>query len=42
MEETAARLGLSRKGVYLKRQRLGIEPPVPNEVEGSESAAVGA
>jgi DNA-binding NtrC family response regulator/tetratricopeptide (TPR) repeat protein len=27
MEETAARLGLSRKGLYLKRQRLGIEPP---------------
>ena len=42
MEETAARLGLSRKGLYLKRQRLGIDPPVPNEVEGSESAAVGA
>ena len=34
MEETAARLGLSRKGLYLKRQRFGIEPP--------ESAAVGA
>jgi DNA-binding NtrC family response regulator/tetratricopeptide (TPR) repeat protein len=33
MEETAARLGLSRKGLYLKRQRFGIEPP--------ESAAVG-
>jgi DNA-binding NtrC family response regulator/tetratricopeptide (TPR) repeat protein len=32
MEETAARLGLSRKGLYLKRQRFGIEPP--------ESAAV--
>jgi DNA-binding NtrC family response regulator len=27
MEETAAKLGLSRKGLYLKRQRLGIEPP---------------
>jgi DNA-binding NtrC family response regulator len=27
MEETAARLGLSRKGLYLKRQRFGIEPP---------------
>jgi len=27
MEETAAMLGLSRKGLYLKRQRLGIEPP---------------
>ncbi|MGH9236919.1 MAG: sigma 54-interacting transcriptional regulator [Vicinamibacterales bacterium] len=34
MEETAARLGLSRKGLYLKRQRLGIEPPVPSGVEG--------
>ena len=33
MEETASKLGLSRKGLYLKRQRLGIEPP--------ESAAVG-
>jgi len=33
MEETAARLGLSRKGLYLKRQRFGIEPP--------QSAAVG-
>ena len=33
MEETAARLGLSRKGLYLKRQRLGVEPP--------ESAALG-
>ena len=33
MEETAARLGLSRKGLYLKRQRFGIEPPA--------SAAVG-
>jgi DNA-binding NtrC family response regulator len=27
MEETAAMLGLSRKGLYLKRQRLGIDPP---------------
>ena len=34
MEETAARLGLSRKGLYLKRQRFGIEPP--------ESAVVSA
>jgi DNA-binding NtrC family response regulator len=41
MEETAARLGLSRKGLYLKRQRLGIDPPAPNEVEGPESAVVG-
>jgi DNA-binding NtrC family response regulator len=29
IEETAAMLGLSRKGLYLKRQRLGIEPPAP-------------
>jgi hydrogenase-4 transcriptional activator len=48
MEETAARLGLSRKGLYLKRQRLGIEPPgpskvesAPSEVERTESAVVG-
>ena len=27
LEETATMLGLSRKGLYLKRQRLGIEPP---------------
>jgi DNA-binding NtrC family response regulator len=27
MEETATLLGLSRKGLYLKRQRFGIEPP---------------
>jgi len=27
LEETAALLGLSRKGLYLKRQRLGIAPP---------------
>ena len=27
VEETAAMLGLSRKGLYLKRQRFGIEPP---------------
>jgi DNA-binding NtrC family response regulator len=41
MEETAARLGLSRKGLYLKRQRLGVEPPAPNGVEGQEDAAIG-
>ena len=29
IEDTAAMLGLSRKGLYLKRQRLGIEPPEP-------------
>jgi DNA-binding NtrC family response regulator len=27
VEETAAMLGVSRKGLYLKRQRFGIEPP---------------
>ena len=27
MEETAAMLGLSRKGLYLKRRRYGLEPP---------------
>jgi hypothetical protein len=27
MEETAALLGLSRKGLYLKRLRFGIEAP---------------
>jgi DNA-binding NtrC family response regulator len=35
VEEAAALLGLSRKGLYLKRQRFGIEPPAP-------AAAVGA
>ena len=28
IEDTAAMLGLSRKGLYLKRQRFGIDPPV--------------
>ena len=27
IEETAAMLGISRKGLYLKRQRFGIDPP---------------
>jgi DNA-binding NtrC family response regulator/tetratricopeptide (TPR) repeat protein len=27
IEETATMLGLSRKGLYLKRQRFGLEPP---------------
>ena len=27
MEETAALLGVSRKGLYLKRVRYGLEPP---------------
>jgi DNA-binding NtrC family response regulator len=29
IEDTAAMLGLSRKGLYLKRQRFGIDPPQP-------------
>jgi DNA-binding NtrC family response regulator len=29
VEEAAALLGVSRKGLYLKRQRLGIDPPQP-------------
>jgi DNA-binding NtrC family response regulator len=29
IEETAAMLGLSRKGLYLKRVRYGLEPPDP-------------
>ena len=35
MEETAAMLGLSRKGLYLKRLRYGLEPP-----EGASAAEV--
>ena len=31
IEETARMLGVSRKGLYLKRQRLGFEPPIPQE-----------
>ena len=27
IEETAARLGVSRKGLYMKRQRYGLQPP---------------
>jgi DNA-binding NtrC family response regulator len=30
IEETARRLGLSRKGLYLKRLRFGLEPPEPH------------
>ena len=33
MEETAAMLGLSRKGLYLKRQRFGLEPPGSRHIE---------
>jgi DNA-binding NtrC family response regulator len=29
MEDAAAILGLSRKGLYLKRVRYGLEPPEP-------------
>ena len=32
IEETAAMLGISRKGLYLKRLRFGIDPPGETEV----------
>ena len=32
MERAAQLLGLSRKGLYLKRQRLGLEPGAPTPV----------
>ena len=32
MERAAQLLGLSRKGLYLKRQRLGLEPGTPARV----------
>jgi len=32
IEDTAAMLGLSRKGLYLKRQRFGLEPPASTAV----------
>ena len=32
MEETTAMLGLSRKGLYLKRLRYGLEPPPAADV----------
>jgi DNA-binding NtrC family response regulator len=32
IEETAAMLGISRKGLYLKRQRFGIDPPGEHQV----------
>lgn len=35
MEDTASMLGLSRKGLYLKRRRYGLEPP-----EGAPAAGV--
>ncbi|MBM3820362.1 MAG: sigma-54-dependent Fis family transcriptional regulator, partial [Acidimicrobiia bacterium] len=33
LEDTAAMLGLSRKGLYLKRQRYGLEPPETSTAE---------
>jgi hypothetical protein len=36
IEETAAMLGLSRKGLYLKRIRYGLDPP--DAAEGSAQA----
>jgi DNA-binding NtrC family response regulator len=38
IEDTAAMLGLSRKGLYLKRQRFGIEPPESQQIRVSASA----
>jgi two-component system C4-dicarboxylate transport response regulator DctD len=35
MEETAALLGLSRKGLYLKRHRFGIDPPESRTAAGA-------
>jgi DNA-binding NtrC family response regulator len=35
IEDTATMLGLSRKGLYLKRQRFGIEPPESSVVSAS-------
>jgi DNA-binding NtrC family response regulator len=35
MEDAATMLGLSRKGLYLKRLRYGLEPP-----EGAPAAEV--
>ena len=35
IEDTATMLGLSRKGLYLKRQRFGIEPPESSSVSAS-------
>ena len=35
IEDTATMLGLSRKGLYLKRQRFGIEPPESSAVSAS-------
>jgi DNA-binding NtrC family response regulator/tetratricopeptide (TPR) repeat protein len=35
MEETATLLGVSRKGLYLKRQRFGIDPPIENAADGA-------
>jgi DNA-binding NtrC family response regulator len=36
MDDTAAMLGLSRKGLYLKRQRLGLEPPGTSADAGAD------
>jgi DNA-binding NtrC family response regulator len=33
IEDAAQMLGLSRKGLYLKRQRFGIQPPEGNGLE---------
>jgi DNA-binding NtrC family response regulator len=36
VEEAAAMLGLSRKGLYLKRQRFGIDPPTAVTAAGPQ------
>ena len=38
LEETAALLGISRKGLYLKRQRFGIEAPAESRAKEVEVA----
>jgi DNA-binding NtrC family response regulator len=38
LEDAARMLGLSRKGLYLKRQRLNIDPTPTDRDEDDESA----
>jgi len=40
MDQAAQLLGLSRKGLYLKRQRLGLEPGAPVRVVTPTGAAL--
>ena len=39
IEETAAMLGISRKGLYLKRLRFGIDPPGDTDVAAAAAGA---